>query len=340
MKNHNVLFFIALTTVFVSCSPWEAIPPLEPTDLESPVFLGAASGPDGLELRFDEAVRTAGPAPVTDPPLSLNGVHAEETTLFLEFGDPPDPGIRYLADLTVTDGRGNALSLIVPFWGHNPDLPDLVINEVGPQGSGSHPDAVELLVRGDGDLAGLALYIGTRDSPEGRYVFPSRPVEAGVIVIVHCRPEGQAEERDETGDDPSASGGLLSHPTAWDFWLEEPCGIPGSNGAVTIYDSPTEPLRDAVIWTVRPSDPEDRYRGWTSASVRWADDIGAAGAWHFSVAALMPGDAVDARAVTSTRTLCRDSGGTDSDGAEDWHTVPTRGSSFGEPNSDEVHVAP
>jgi hypothetical protein len=68
------------------------------------------------------------------------------------------------------------------------------------------------------------------------------------------------------------------------------------------------------------------------------DEITADGGWRVSGDRAYPEDAVNPEGSTSTRSICRGSDLVDTNGASDWHIVPTRGASFGEENSDAEHV--
>lgn len=249
------------------------------------------------------------------------------------------PGKLYRAALTVEDGSGNSCRFVLPFWGWNPNIPDLLINEFNPEGSGNNPDCIELYTTKSGDTAGMCLYYGTKQHYEYRYILPSLKLETGEYLTIHCRREYTADEISEK-DDKTLSTGKLSSDEAWDIWLPEDSGLSGANGIISIYNAPEGIMQDGVIYSERSSDLEDDTLGWTSRTFDAAADLYEGGFWIFSSELIPPEEAIGSHYTTGTRSLCRSSNSVDSDRKEDWHTVPTGGKSFGRANSDETYVIP
>jgi hypothetical protein len=222
--------------------------------------------------------------------------------------------------------------------GLNDRTPELVITELTTQGSGNHPDLVELLAVTDGNLAGMAVLEGSRSVALDKIVLPSVEVTAGDYILVHFRPEGTEEEVNEIGS-PDESGGKDSTTTAYDFWVEGGDGLSGNNGAVTVYTSVTGALLDAIIYSNRTSSSDQRYRGFGSKRVvAMVDEIVRDGGWWVNGDLAHPEDAVDPEDSTSTRSICRASDATDTNRASDWHITPTSGATFGSVNTDQVYV--
>ena len=187
-------------------------------------------------------------------------------------------------------------------------------------------------------MAGLVLYQGTAASWDNRLVFPAFEVHAGEYVLVHFKPQGLPEERDEPGG-PALSGGLDASPVAYDFWVPGGTGLPGNNGVLSLYDRPGGELRDGVLYSNRTSASDSLYRGFGSAAtLDRAEELAGEEGWSAAQEGIRPEDAVNPDSSTATRSLCRSSDSRDSDCAADWHTVPTRGSTFGTMNSDERYV--
>ena len=75
------------------------------------------------------------------------------------------------------------------------------------------------------------------------------------------------------------------------------------------------------------------------SAVIFASDLAEAEAWETGIGEIpYPSEAVDVSESTATRSLCRDSVPQDSNTDSDWHTVPTRGLTFGKENTDEVYT--
>ena len=198
---------------------------------------------------------------------------------------------------------------------------------------------MELAILDSGDLAGLTFRVGSAAYQVLRYVFPPCRVAAGEYVVLHLKPQGIPEETDETAD-AAASGGLDARPEARDFWYRDgDGGLPGENGVLSLYRSPTGALLDALLYCTRTSDSDTKYRGFgTQALLDQARSIVAEGGWLIAEPEVRPEDAARSAGTTSTRTLCRSSSSADTDSEADWHLVPTKGSTIGGTNSDAVYV--
>lgn len=309
-------------------------------DLSPPrlVEVASGSGPE-IQLLFDEAVQPEEERIFLDMGEAVRLEVRDENRIVLTPEGELPPGMLCRAALTVEDKRGNSTRFILPFWAWNPDLPELLINEFNPEGSGNNPDCIELFVKRGGDCAGLCLYYGTKRFYSYRYVLPPLQVETGDYIIIHCRREFLAGEISESTD-RTASTGKLSSPMAWDLWLLEDRGLSGANGILSLYSSPDGTIVDAAVYSDREPDPQDDYLGWTSRTFDAAADVYREGGWKFSSGAISPGEAIPSHHTTGTRSLCRNSNSEDSDSSSDWHTVPTGKKSFGGINTDEEHVPP
>ena len=135
-----------------------------------------------------------------------------------------------------------------------------------------------------------------------------------------------------------ASGGKDASDQAWDFWVPEGTGLSGNNGVLALCENPLGGIIDAVLYSNRTSDSDDRYRGFVSRAVlARAEEIWHAGHWIATGDWIRPEDAVDPEASTSTRSMARSSDSADRNVSGDWHITPTRGLSPGEPNTDQVY---
>ncbi|TVR74245.1 MAG: hypothetical protein EA427_01275 [Spirochaetaceae bacterium] len=270
-----------------------------------------------------------------DPPLELDQVRWQEDMLQLTTRTALRPGAEYWLDAVVRDDSGNTASVLVNFYGLNPDLPPVLINEIVCRGSGNNPDFAELRVFGDGNLGGMTLYNGSPERWTSRKVFPEMWVAEGDYIIVHFRPQNIPEEVDET-EDMSASGGLRSHPEAWDLWVWEGTGLPTTSGGLTLTEFPHGPIMDAILYSERTYDSACPRRGFgTAAQLQIFEDVVARGGWKIAGDFVVPDDGVDPSSSTATRSINRDRAGTDTDTREDWHIVPTRGATPGTENSEE-----
>jgi hypothetical protein len=333
----NRIFASFWILLLAACGPLADLrEKLEP-DLSPPMLQGVRVRGESLELSFDEVPICLPEDIRVQPLLLLESLTVEASRLRLSLPGQV-PGQQYTVELTVADARGNSLSLATELYGYNPSCPKLLINEFTPRGSTTHPDLIELKVLEPGDLAGVVLYLGTPTSHDGRFVFPALAVCSGEFILVHCKPQGIPEETDETGA-KDQSGGLDASADAYDFWLRGATGMNGNNGAVSLFDRPAGSILDGVLYSNRSSSSDTQYRGFGSAeSLERAEELVREGGWTVSGEAVRPEDAVNSEESTATRSLCRSSASADTDCAADWHIVPTRGSTFGANNSDEVYV--
>lgn len=322
--------------VLAGCTPIDETRTQVFGDLHPPQLQDLAmEGPHLIVARFNETTSISPESVHLTPDLGELSVTTEGQEVHLRTDRPATVGAVYAVQARATDESGNSLTFMLTVTGFNPDPATLRINEFTPQGSGNNPDMVELLVTEGGNLGGAVFYAGSPGENDGSLTFPAMEVATGDFVLVHLKPEQTAEEVDETTD-PGASGGRNAHPEAWDFWMAEPTGLSGNNGAVSVYAYQDGPLLDAVIYSNRSHDPEARYGSFGTASAEeMIREVVADGGWKIAGDTARPEDAVDPEDSTSTRSISRSSTGVDTDHRRDWHITPTSGSTFGEPNTDE-----
>ncbi len=336
MKN---LLLICVLFVTVSCAPHTPVPFLEEADLSPPeVVAMELADAKTLLVTFNEPVENLNSEILASEGLgAVTGALVAEDRASFGFEHAADPGAESYLEAQVEDTSGNNLRFVGRFYGLNENLPALLLNEITTQGSGNHPDLVEILVLQAGDMAGVALYEGVPESWEQRFIFPSLEVQAGEFIVVHFRPDGTAAEVDEISS-MSASGGKDATDTAWDFWVPEGSGLSGNNGVITLTKNPLGGYLDAFLYSNRTSSSDEQYRGFGRTKVmERADAIAEAGEWVYAGEAVAPEDAVDPEDSTATRSMSRGSDAADTNGSADWHITPTSGLSPGAANTDEVY---
>ena len=324
----------------VACGPIPDFRNLDDLDLHPPVFLDIDTGSAKtiIVLVNEEANFIGDPLISVDPGISSISYEWEgdEYRILIETDLGMTPGQVYYFEGTLSDPHGNRLHFSSPFYGYNPDIPGLLINEFTTRGSTTHPDLVELVVINPGNMAGICLYEGTEHYWNQRIIFPPLHVETGDFIVVHFKPQGIDTELNETVD-KAASGGLDASDSAWDFWVEEGTGLSGNNGVLALYRSPQGQLLDGVLYSNRTSSSDTKYRGFGSSStLAKAEELAATGGWYIQGETITPEDGVNPDGSTATRSLNRSSLSADTDGPSDWHIVPTSTYSFGEINSDEI----
>jgi len=291
-----------------------------------------------LRFTFDEAIVVDDVHPVINPPIAIDSIDVEKEQLIVGFGVDQEIGREYTLRMSVADESGNSLSFLYDFSGWNPRIPGILLNELNPRGTGNNPDCIELFVTQGGNLGGLLLLIGTKNKYRENFFFPAVEVSQGEYILVHAKTEGISAEIDETAG-MDASGGKLASSNARDFWMRDSPGLPGNNGAVTLYARRGGPVIDAILWTNREDNDEDEKLGWTHDGFIFASDLAEAKAWTTASGGGIPfpSEAVNASFSTSTRSICRASVPEDTNSADDWHIVPTRGQTFGAANTDRVY---
>ena len=332
---------VLFASILISgCAPGsQTIGPPFSVDLLPPAIVSVETV-DEYQIRFtfDEPVGETGFVPSIEPVLTMDSISTVGNSLILRFTEAQGIGTGYILRMEVQDSVGNSLEFMYEFSGWNPNVPNLLINELNPRGSGNTPDCVEILVLNEGNLGGLQLTVGTSGDYSGVLIFPAVTVNDGDYILVHPKSEGIPMELDEL-DAIDVSGGLLAVDTARDFWIPGSPGLPGNNGAVVLYNRKGGSVIDAVIWSDRSYVEDEEKLGWTSDGLIWASGIAISGGWYSSLESGIPTptDAIDVSSSTATRSLCRMSNPEDTDTDADWHVVPTSGKTFGTMNNDLIY---
>jgi len=334
----TVLFCTVLFTAFIfSCGPIPNIQEIEDTDITPPIFTDIRTiSENELELNFNEITALVPDKIKITPDTRVEMVkdNRKDTRIFT---GTQIPGLEYKVQVTAEDKRGNSNTFIVKFYGFNPDVPKLLINEFTTQGTGKHPDTVELRSVADGNMGGITLYDGTPLNYRVRFVFPNFKVKTNEYILIHFKPQGIQEEVNETGR-KDLSAGYDSSANAYDFWIEGGAGLSGNNGVLSLFSRPGGKLLDGILYSNRTSASDDRYRGFgTRDSMERADELAEYRGWRTKDDTIKPEDGINPEDSTGTRSICRNSSSTDTDSKGDWHIVPTRGATFGNINSDEVY---
>jgi hypothetical protein len=296
-----------------------------------------STGPSELSVEFDEDASLVPEKTRITPLLSVTEITGPGKQIEIR-GETQSPGRLYTLEAEAEDAKGNRASFMADFYGYNGRVPGLLINEFTPQGSGNHPDLVELKALTAGDMGGVVLYQGTPASFDSKIVFPPFEAAEGAFILVHWKPSGDPAEVSET-EDMAASKGFDASDSAWDLWVADGKGLSGNNGVLSLYDRPGGKCLDGVLYSNRTSQSDESYRGFGSAeTLTRAEELVQAGGWKPAGTRVSPEDAVNPDGSTGTRSICRQSHAVDTNSPEDWHIVPTRKASFGAENSDEVYT--
>ncbi|MBR4160002.1 MAG: hypothetical protein IKT97_08145 [Spirochaetia bacterium] len=195
------------------------------------------NSPDRITLKFDKEISADPSNFMIVPEVGISAVECHGQTVEVYPSQALSAGEEYFIKGTVQDSEKNSTSFGMTFFGYNPDLPVLKINEFTTNGSGKHPDTVELYVKKGGNAAGITLFGGTKTTFQDKFILPSFSVKAGDYVLIHLKVQGIETEVDETERKDEAKG-YDSSDMAWDFWVQGGSGLSGNNGALTLYLCP------------------------------------------------------------------------------------------------------
>ena len=345
---YRVCLNILILTLTFSCVPlFKGVQSMK--DIVAPQFMGTVH-PDEttILLNFDQAVIGKIEDFIPHGDFSLTTIEAQENSLYITLQDATEPGREYFLEGRVFDENNNALWFLIPFYGFNSNPARLVLSEFIAEHSSKRYEKVELYVVASGNLAGLTLYNGAAKEHKSKFVFGSQEVVEGEYIIVHFRSlEGSAEDSGQIAEYGKATDGSLNlafSPHAIsnvrDFWAEGAQGLSDTNGALSIYNSPTPDARlmDALLYSNRFFDPDDPHGSFGTATTwRIVQAIFDAGGWISEHDYVRPEDCLRIEASTPTRSINRGQLFTDNNSLSDWHIVPTGKSSFGMLNFSGVY---
>jgi len=334
---HFIIFFCWFQISLYACGPFLDSRKDISIDLSPPVLNEIKTELNGAVVTvFDEPVTILESSVSIDPPLFIENIYQEKNKISFMLADQI-PGNKYSLSATCEDEHENSLYFIATFYGFNPHIPKIFINEFITQGSKTHPDLIEFKVIESGNMGGLVCYQGTYHNWDNRFVFPCFIVQDGDFVLLHFKPQGIEGEIDEI-EGKDISIGLDAFPLAYDFWVKDGTGLSGNNGVITLYENPGGRLVDGILYSNRTSESDENYMGFgTKKVMERALELASSGGWEYEAEQIRPEDGINPDNSTATRSICRNNNGTDTDKKDDWHIVPTRKSSFGEENTDETY---
>jgi len=337
MINFRILILILSAGLPFSCGPIPAIGAVEKIDINPPLFISIKTvSPNEIRISFDETVNINAGSVKIIPETEVVSVEDNRKEIKLITGRQI-PGINYSIQVSAADTRGNSNSFIAGFYGFNPDIPEILINEFTTQGTGRHPDIIELKTLSGGNMGGVVLYEGMPSNFRSRFVFPAFTVKKGEFILVHFKPQGIPEETDET-ENKRASGGYDSSDNAYDFWIKGGKGLSGNNGVLSLFVSPGGSILDGILYSNRTSTSDEKYRGFGKRdTLIRAEELASSGGWQSEQKMIRPEDGINPDDSTGTRSICRKSSSGDTNSSNDWHIVPTKKATFGNENSDEIY---
>lgn len=265
----------------------------------------------------------------------ISSINEYDNFIEVIFTDDLIPGKEYNSEITLYDSNGNYNRFLAKFYGFNSNLPVLIINEFICKGTKSNPDKVELYIVQGGNLAGMTLYTGTKESYESKYIFPDISVTSGEYITVRSTSENYPMEFIEI-DNLNVDYDKKFNPGSRDIRTNDLI-IPGSNGVITVYDNPLGEIVEAVVYTKNINDSEKRYRNFgLSKTLERVLTIEESGLWASETGEIYPNDAINIDRTTTTRSANRREF-IDTDSHREWYICPGKESSFGYANSGNIY---
>ncbi len=331
-----ILFSIQACTPVNYYNPETDSPDLAPPQLQSIYTLTSTQ----IALEFNEETELITQKTTIYPSLTILSISHTPTKpnrIIIEVSKQT-PGIIYKLKTEATDKNSNSISFIKSFYGHNDKIPNLLINEFTVRGSGKHPDTVELYILSNGNMGGITVYNGTSKNFTNLLVFPPFEVKKDDFILLHFKPTGDESEINET-EKKNSSGGYDCSNNAYDFWVKGGKGLGGNNGVITVYSAPNGEIIDGILYSNRTSTSDTKYRGFGKKDMLLrAETLANIGGWTFRGDKISPEDAINPEGSTGTRSICRNNPPRDTNSSMDWHIVPTRGATFGNPNTNSVYT--
>jgi hypothetical protein len=237
--------------MIASCSPNVPEIFLPVGDIKPPSLIKAGqSGPDAFDILFDEDIEPVPGSFAFLPALSVAKPGASGSLLTVSLEPAAKPGEPCSLSGEARDVSGNTTRFLFSFVGYNGNPAPLRVNEVQPgknsSASNLHRDYIEFLAVEGGNLGGVQAQWASSVKMMS-YVFPPCEVSKGDVIVLHCAPEGNSGEVNETGSDLALSGGIDASAAGRDFWTDSG-GIPDETGLILTRPREGHPPADCFFF--------------------------------------------------------------------------------------------
>jgi hypothetical protein len=236
--------------------------------------------------------------------------------VFLE--EDLEPGLRFIVELEVEDEWENIINEQVSLIAKNKRPPDLLINELRTQYSGTQGrvEFIELRILSEGNLGGLRVFAASNSKNPLIYEFEPAEVIEDEYIVLHLR----------TIDGQDSADFQHGH----NFWIPGSAKLLRKTDAVYVLDQNGRVL-DAIMIAETPGSSWDSDHLAVAAIFLYEQD-----AWKSpSGEVCSPADAVSSAPIGSalTRSISRDDKTNEnSKTAADWYVTVTNGATPGQPN--------
>ncbi|HWR12159.1 MAG TPA: hypothetical protein VN445_10070 [Rectinemataceae bacterium] len=244
-------FYLISAFLEAACSPNPSEIFVPAGDIRPPTILDAGQdSPGSFKILFDEEIQPIAKSFAFDPAATIATPGSEGALLTVSLEPAAAAGQACSLSGEARDGSGNTTRFLFSFVGYNEKPALLRVNELqtGKNSSASNPhrDYVEFTVEEEGNLGGV--YVQWASSVKiMAYAFPPCDVAKNSVIVLHCAPEGDPSEVDETGGDLSRSGGVDASASGRDFWAGGG-GIPDETGLLLVKAREGDAPMDGVFF--------------------------------------------------------------------------------------------
>lgn len=329
-------YFIFLSILFIMCCENMDKIPFIPVDLIPPPLISLnVLDIDTISIVSNESIYLKKESYFSREGISIKNTDKGINSVIINFDKVMKPGFRYRSEFRIEDENGNSLSFIADYYGYNPHLPEIIINEFIVKGSKSNPNKIELYVINSGNMAGIALFNGTSNSNDYSFIFPSIDVKTGEYIVIRTLSDKYPKTCIEI-DDLNINNDKKFIRGIRDIRIDN-FKLSSTNGVISLYSDPFGTLLDCVVYSKNKNDESKSNRNFgLSKTMNRIDEIEKIEGWIGTFEIIFPEDSIFTGGSTTTRSLNR-LDLMDTDKKDDWYTVSSRNATFGYTNSKEYY---
>ncbi|WP_304223534.1 hypothetical protein [Gracilinema caldarium] len=327
-----ITFQVVILTGLLACKGETVLQNIISFDTIMPEFIGSKAV-SATEIAFEFSVPVNVKSVQFDPPAEIEQIEDGQRVV-VKVIHPLPAGERFMADLIVSDSKGNILNVLTPFRARNERLPNMVINEIRTEYSKPKVEFIELYTKSAGNLGAISVITAINGKDKPIYEFPPIEVSQGEYIVLHLRTIEEGAVDELTGD-LSRSTCTETSTSARDLWIagnEE--RLRKTDGVALLNQDGG--ILDAVLYSEYTSGE------WTKNElVQFCTLLSENSAWQSKdqmQGPILPKDAFGSNVTTTTRTICRDETVADSHSSQDWYITVTSGATPGLPNRTERYA--
>ncbi|MBN2617711.1 MAG: hypothetical protein JXR64_05300 [Spirochaetales bacterium] len=326
---------ILLTILITSCDSFVEDKYI-PGDLTPPALVSiSAISKDSIKIVSNENIFLNSSSFCSNNGLEIIDFIENGHEITIKFNSELTPGNKYSAEYKILDSVGNSLWFIAEIYGYNSNLPKILINEFIVKGTKTNPNKIELYVISSGNMAGITIYNGTKESNDYSFIFPDMDVNEGEYIVIRTTSDNFPIPFIEL-DNINIKHDKKFLDNVRDIRIDD-FKLSASSGTISIYNEPFGEIMDAVIYSKNLNDETKNSRNFgLTKVVERVDEIGECGEWISSNELINPEDVIYSNSSTTTRSLSRYRF-TDTNSKSDWIIVASKEASFGYDNSEKAY---